>query len=136
MRRPAQYRLSAVYEAPPFQEPGRSAIDVNQVPLEGTEGRLAGLAHVTDPRKKRGIRHSQTTILAIAVCAVLLSGSSFWAMADWARSLPQYLLKRSGLARNDDLIERVNIGPLLPSANGMPGPQRWPAWTERPANSR
>lgn len=108
LRRPAQDWLRADFEAPPFRKPGGSAMDVNQVPLEGTEGLLAALAHVTDPRKKRGIRHSQTTVLAIAVCAVLSGARSFLAMADWAQSLPQDLLKRLGCRRrNDDSIERV-----------------------------
>ena len=83
-------------------------IDVNTVPLEGPQGLLAALERVPDPRRRRGIRHRQTTVLAVAVCAVLSGARSFLAIADWAQSLPQDLLKRLGCRRrNDDSIERI-----------------------------
>lgn len=51
--------------------------------LSGT-GLLAALATVPDPRKRRGVRHSITTILALAVCAVLAGCRSFTAIGEWA----------------------------------------------------
>lgn len=106
LRRPARYWLSADFEAPELART-TPLIDVNTVPIEGPDGLLAALAQVTDPRHKRGIRHSQTTVLAIAVCAVLSGSRSFLAIADWAQSLPQDLLKRLGCRRrSDDSIER------------------------------
>ncbi len=107
LRRPARYWLAADFEAPEVRG-AVPVIDVNSVPLEGPDGLLAALAHVTDPRHKRGIRHRQTTVLAIAVCAVLSGARSFLAIADWAQSLPQDLLTRLGCRRrHDETIERV-----------------------------
>jgi len=107
LQRPAQYWLSAEFDAPMFS--GRTPmIDVNTVPLEGPQGLLAALERVPDPRHRRGIRHRQTTVLAVAVCAVLSGARSFLAIADWAQSLPQDLLKRLGCRRrNDDSIDRL-----------------------------
>ncbi len=44
---------------------------------------LAALAEVPDPRG-RGGRHSITTVLAMAVCAVLAGARSFTAISEWA----------------------------------------------------
>ena len=107
LQRPAQYWLSAEFDAAIFT--GRTpVIDVNTVPLEGPDGLLAALERVHDPRHRRGIRHRQTTVLAVAVCAVLSGARSFLAIADWAQSLPQDLLKRLGCRRrNDASMERI-----------------------------
>jgi predicted transposase YbfD/YdcC len=45
---------------------------------------LAVLAQVADPRKRRGVRHRLSVILAVAVCAVLAGARSFVAIAEWA----------------------------------------------------
>ncbi len=107
LQRPAPYWLSAEFEAPIFT--GRTpVVDVNTVPLDGPQGLLAALERVPDPRHRRGIRHRHTTVLAVAVCAVLSGARSFLAIADWAQSLPQDLLKRLGCRRrNDASIERI-----------------------------
>jgi hypothetical protein len=63
-------------------------------------GLPAALAQVADPRKRRGVRHQITTILGLAVCAVLAGCRSFAAssrcnvrrMVDsqgWVRIHPQ-----------------------------------------------
>ncbi len=67
-------------------------IDITALTLDGPDGLLAALDRVRDPRHRRGIRHRQTTVLAVAVCAVLSGARSFLAIADWAQSLPQDLL--------------------------------------------
>jgi hypothetical protein len=41
---------------------------------------------VPDPRKPRGVRHQITTILALAVCAVMAGCRSFTAIGEWAAS--------------------------------------------------
>ena len=45
---------------------------------------LPVLAGVVDPRARRGVRHRLSTILAVAVCAVLAGARSFVAIAEWA----------------------------------------------------
>jgi hypothetical protein len=59
--------------------------------LSGT-GLLAELAKVPDPRKRRGVRHSITTILALAVCAVLAGCRSFTAIGEWAAHASDQIL--------------------------------------------
>jgi hypothetical protein len=45
---------------------------------------LQVLASVTDPRRRRGVRHRLPVILAVAVCAVLAGARSYLAIAEWA----------------------------------------------------
>lgn len=62
-------------------------IDLNQLPIEQENGLLALLATLKDPRKLRGIRHSQISILAVAACAVFAGCSSYVAIGQWAADL-------------------------------------------------
>jgi len=58
------------------------------------------LKSIPDPRKRRGIRHSKNSILAIAIAAVLAGMRSLEAMSQWARECTQSELKRFGCRRN------------------------------------
>ena len=58
------------------------------------------LAEISDSRKKRGIRHQQSTLIAILVCAILSGATHTRAMAQWAADLSQNLLKRLGSRRS------------------------------------
>ncbi len=49
-----------------------------------------------DKRKARGLRHRQSTILQIAICALLSGARSYIAIADWAKNCSQNVLKRLG----------------------------------------
>ena len=53
---------------------------------------------VPDPRKRRGVRHSVTAILAIAAAAVLAGSRSVLAIGEWAAEAPQGLLAAFGSA--------------------------------------
>jgi hypothetical protein len=44
-------------------------VDLNTVSIESKDGLLDYLTLLKDSRKKRGIRHSQISILAVAICA-------------------------------------------------------------------
>jgi DDE_Tnp_1-associated len=48
---------------------------------------LSVLAAVADPRARRGIRHGLSTILTVAVCAVLAGARSFVAITEWVADL-------------------------------------------------
>ena len=61
---------------------------------------MAVLRKVPDPRKRRGIRHTKTTLLAIAVAAVLSGARSLEGIAQWARQCTQAELARLGCRRN------------------------------------
>ncbi len=58
------------------------------------------LMSLPESRKRRGIRHDQTAILAVAICAVLGGARSYVAIAEWAKRCAQNQLRRLGLRRN------------------------------------
>jgi hypothetical protein len=61
---------------------------------------MQALKTVGDPRSRRGIRHSKTTLLAISVVAVLSGARSLEAIAQWGRQCTQSELRRLGCRRN------------------------------------
>lgn len=71
--------------------PRRDLIELNVVEFGSLRRHLSG---VTDPRKARGIRHGQVTILLVAFCALLSNNLSFAAVGEYAAALPQDALSR------------------------------------------
>ena len=71
-------------------------LDVNKLPLDGAGGLFGVLATLTDCRKRRGLRHSLQSVLAVATCAVLAGQRAFTAIEEWARDQPKEVLKRLG----------------------------------------
>jgi hypothetical protein len=59
-------------------------------------GLLAVPAAVPDPRDPRGIRYPLTSMLAVAVCAVLAGAVTFAAIADWVKDLDSPAWARLG----------------------------------------
>jgi hypothetical protein len=57
---------------------------------------LHALAAVPDPRDRRGVRYRLTSLLAVAVCAVLAGAATFAAIADWAADLDPAVRLRLG----------------------------------------
>lgn len=70
------------------------AVDHNRVGA----GLLAALAAVPDPRKRRGVRHQISAIVALAVCAVLAGCRSFTAMGEWASDASDHVVAALGVA--------------------------------------
>lgn len=70
-----------------------TAIDTNEV---AGSALLATLAQVSDPRARRGVRHSVTTILAVAACGVLAGCRSFTAIGEWAANASDQVLAALG----------------------------------------
>lgn len=54
------------------------------------------LKSIPDSRDAHGLRHSQASVLAIAICAVLSGSRSFIAIGEWASRCTQNMLKRLG----------------------------------------
>lgn len=98
--RPDAQKLLAAPFLPPEITGEKAVLDLNTVSLTEKGGLLDYLAQVPDPRKKRGIRHKNLVVLAIAVCAILSGMKSFIAIAEWANHLTQDLLKRLGCRRH------------------------------------
>ena len=92
--RNAQSMLSIAFLAPDLYKGGVSAVNLNNVQIQEEGGLLDVLAQVRDPRKRRGIRHSQISILAVAICACLSGIRSFAAASQWVNNLSQELLER------------------------------------------
>jgi hypothetical protein len=59
---------------------------------------LDALVAVPDPRRPRGVRYRLTSLLAVAVCAVLAGAATFAAIADWAADLDPADRLRLGFA--------------------------------------
>src|SRR5258706_9825516 len=81
-------------------QPNRPAdIDVREaLTHDDQHDLLRALAAVPDPRDPRGIRYRLTSLLAVAVCAVLAGATTFAAIADWAADLDSATRGRLGFA--------------------------------------
>ena len=58
------------------------------------------LAQITDPRHRRGRRHTLATVLAVAVAAVLTGARSLAAIGEWASDAPGQVLAALGVRRH------------------------------------
>ena len=87
-------------------------VDLNRVIGEAGE-LMALLEGLPDPRKRRGIRHRQAAVLAVAICACLTGARSFVALGEWAASLPQEALQRLGCRWHP--IQRCYVPPSEPT---------------------
>lgn len=94
--------LAAPFLPPEFAGGKKAMIDLNIASIETKGGLIDCLAEVSDPRKKRGVRHTNLSVLAIAICAILSGELTFAAIGEWAANLTQDLLKRFKCRRDPD----------------------------------
>jgi hypothetical protein len=87
LHRKARQLLSSPFLAPELIGETKPMVDLNKVNLEQSGGLLEQLRQLKDPRKRRGIRHSATSTLAVAVCAVVSGARNFLAIGEWAADL-------------------------------------------------
>jgi hypothetical protein len=102
--------LAAPFLPPELMGGKRAMVDLNTVSIESKGGLLDYLALLQDSRKKRGIRHPQISILAVAICALLSGARCFIAVGEWAADLNQEMLKRLGCCYNERLEKFVPPG--------------------------
>lgn len=102
VHRKAAQILSAPFLAPEIIGGDEPMLDLNNVDIGGENGLFKALAQITDPRKFRGIRHSQASILAIATCACLAGMRSYAAIGQWAAALSQDLRRRFHCRRHPE----------------------------------
>ncbi|WP_331751261.1 ISAs1 family transposase (plasmid) [Streptomyces globisporus] len=57
------------------------------------------LAGIPDLRRRRGVRHPEGALIAVAVCAVVAGARGFTAIGEWARDAGSAALERLGLER-------------------------------------
>lgn len=72
-------------------------LEVDKLPLVGAGGLVELLERLTDPRRRRGIRHSMVSVLALAVVAMLCGARSLAAIAQCAADLPEGTRRRLGV---------------------------------------
>ena len=84
--------LAAPFDVPAMQ-PGGVPLDLNCA-FAGAGSLLDALERIPDPRHRRGIRHRQDSMLALAVCGVLSGARSVAALGEWAADLPPEALQR------------------------------------------
>jgi DDE_Tnp_1-associated len=65
---------------------------------------LEYLARVPDPRQRRGVRHSLSSVLAAAIAAVMAGAQSFTAIGEWIADAPPVLASLG--IRRDPLTRR------------------------------
>jgi hypothetical protein len=105
LHKDAQKILSASFLPPEYEGGEKALIDLNAVPIHTKGGLLEHMAGIRDPRKPRGIRHDQTSVLAVVICALLSGTKSFIGIGEWAANLSQEMLKRLGCKYSDRLLE-------------------------------
>jgi hypothetical protein len=122
--------------------PNPAAVSTVPDVLDADEQRnlLHALAAVPDPRSPRGVRYRLTSLLAVAVCAVLAGAATFAAMADWAADLDTTARLRLGFAgpipvgstvwrfliRLDDQVLQAVLSGWLRARNRTSTPARLP----------
>jgi hypothetical protein len=99
--------LSAPFLPPELTGGKRAMVDLNTVSIESKGGLLDYLALLQDSRHRRGVRHSQISILAVAICALLSGAKGFNAVGEWAADLNQEMLKRLRCKYNERLEKYV-----------------------------
>jgi len=67
---------------------------------EQSRSLLDDLAQLADPHHRRGRRHALTTVLAVAVAAVLTGARSLAAIGEWASDAPDQVLAALGVRRD------------------------------------
>lgn len=76
----------------------RMSVALDALPLDGVDGLWHLLASLSDPRKKRGVRHPQIVTLKIAIAGILSGNTNVRALGEWSKSLAD---KQDLLARLD-----------------------------------
>jgi hypothetical protein len=100
LRADARAVLSDPLSHPEGRRKDKEVFKMTRKRIDEKEGLLDYLKAVPDPRHARGIRHSQRSVLAVAICALLSGARSFVAMGEWVRGCSQATLKRLGCSRD------------------------------------
>ena len=98
LRRRSRHMLAGVFDHPVFTgHPKRTLlIDCNLLDFESGTGLLARLDQLPEHRQARGIRHTVSSIIAVAVVATLSGAKSYRGIGEAAADLPQEVLARLG----------------------------------------
>lgn len=101
LHRHAATILSAPFDHPLLYRPEARMADLNALALSGSDGGLLeAFGTLSDPRKRRGIRHKIASIMTMCVAAAMQGAQSFTAIAEEVAELPQEALARMGARRH------------------------------------
>ena len=101
LHRHARQMLAAPFDHPLLARSERCMADLNALALSGVDGGLLeAFAAMSDPRKRRGIRHKIASIMTMCVAGALSGAQSFTAIAEAVADLPQEALARMGARRH------------------------------------
>ena len=78
----------------------RKEVKPMKLSLKQAEALKERLSQIPDPRMPRGKRHRKLSVLTVTICSLLCSATSFAAIAHWATSCTQNMLKRLGCRFN------------------------------------
>jgi hypothetical protein len=98
LRRHSRQMLAGVFDHPVFAGHPRRVpiIDCNLLDFESDAGLLARLDQLPEHRSARGIRHSVSSIIAVAIVATMSGAKSYRGIGEAAADLPQDVLERLG----------------------------------------
>lgn len=105
LRRDARAILTAQFDHPVLTRGSQPVIDLNMLDFDSRDGLLAALEGIVDHRKRRGVRHSLPSLLAIATAATLAGARSVAAIGEYAADCPQSVLARLG-AKHHPVTQR------------------------------
>jgi len=116
LRRHSRQMLAGVFDHPVFTgHPRRKPIiDCNLLDFESDAGLLARLDALPEHRSARGIRHSVSSILAVAIVATMSGAKSYRGIGEAAADLPQDVLERLGCK-----FHPVKVCFIAPSENTL-----------------
>ena len=99
---------------PQFEDKRRGGyivVDISKLPIDGKNGLIQTLKQVKDPRRRQGRVHTNTSVLAIAACAMLSGARGFKGIAEWSSKLTPAQLNRLRCRKNtppsESTIQRV-----------------------------
>lgn len=119
--------------AAPLPDPRLPRLEVGMLKLsEASAGALfARLEQIEDARKRRGRRHTQRALLAMAICAVVCGAQGSTAIAEWVQRLSAPMLHRLRCRQRSDgtyarpseatlrrLLQRIDITQLEAALGG------------------
>jgi predicted transposase YbfD/YdcC len=96
--RPLIHRVCERLSHPLIEDSGKEflGVDLTKMPIEGKGGLIETLKTIHDPRRKQGIRYSNTSILGVAACAMLSGAKGFNGIAQYASELSPTMLRKLG----------------------------------------
>ena len=96
LRRDARAILTSQFDHRVLTRGSQPVIDLNALDFDSDDGLIAALDQIVDHRKRRGVRHSLSSLLALATAATLAGARSVQAIGEYAADCPQPVLERLG----------------------------------------